>query len=65
FYDKSKWFISNIDIKKDLIFHEKEMFYQELWKRYFESITIKNRLNPKLQANFMPKRYWKYLVEMK
>lgn len=65
FYDKSKWFISDIDIKGNFDYHEKELFYQELWKRYFESIAIKDRTNLKLQANFMPKRYWKYLVEMK
>jgi len=65
FYDKTKWFMSNINIKEDIVFHEKELFYQELWKQYFDSITIKSRINPKLQSNFLPKRYWKYLIEMK
>lgn len=65
FYDTTKWFMSPIEINKDIQFHEQEPFYQELWKQYFESITIKDRINPKLQSNFMPKRYWKYLVEMK
>lgn len=65
FYDGIKWFMSPIEINKGIKFHESEAFYQELWKQYFESITIKDRLNPKLQSNFMPKRYWKYLVEMK
>lgn len=65
FYDKTKWFISDIEISGSLDFHEKELFYQELWKQYFESVTIKDRINPKLQSSFMPKRYWKYLIEMK
>lgn len=65
FYDKTRWFISNIEINEKLDFHEKELFYQELWKKYFESVTIKDRINPKLQSSFMPKRYWKYLIEMK
>lgn len=65
FYDKTKWFMSDIEINGGIEFHEKELFYQELWKQYFESITIKDRINPKLQANFMPKKYWKYLIEMK
>lgn len=65
FYDKSKWFISSIDKVENLDYDEKELFYQELWKKYFESATIKDRINPKLQASFMPKKYWKYLVEMK
>ncbi|MDD2481144.1 MAG: TIGR03915 family putative DNA repair protein [Lutispora sp.] len=65
FYDKTKWFMSDIELNADVVFHEKELFYQELWKQYFESITIKDRINPKLQSNFMPKKYWKYLIEMK
>lgn len=64
FYDKTKWFMSDIEINKGIVLHEKEIFYQELWKRYFDGITIESRLNPKLQSNHMPKRYWKYLIEM-
>ncbi|MDD3705074.1 MAG: TIGR03915 family putative DNA repair protein [Clostridiaceae bacterium] len=65
FYDKNKWFMSDISIKEDIVFHENELFYQELWKHYFDYTTIKSRINPKLQSNHMPKRYWKYLIEMK
>jgi len=65
FYNKTKWFMSDINLKEDIVFHEKELFYQELWKQYFDAITIKSRINPKLQSNFMPKKYWKYLIEMK
>ena len=65
FYDKNKWFMSDISIKEDIVFHENELFYQELWKQYFDYTTIKSRINPKLQSNHMPKRYWKYLIEMK
>lgn len=65
FYDKTKWFMSDIKIKEDIVFHEKELFYQELWKQYYDSITIKSRINPKLQSSLLPKRYWKYLIEMK
>lgn len=65
FYDKTKWFMSDISIKEDIVFHENELFYQELWKQYFDNTTIKSRINPKLQSNHMPKKYWKYLIEMK
>ena len=37
--------------------------YEELWKRYFATIAIEIRKNPKLQRSFMPYRYWKHLVE--
>ncbi|MCX7920498.1 MAG: TIGR03915 family putative DNA repair protein [Clostridia bacterium] len=42
---------------------KKETDYQHLWIQYFKSIAIKNRINPKLQKQFMPHRYWKYLIE--
>jgi probable DNA metabolism protein len=41
-----------------------EAFFQQLWKAYFKSITIKERINLKLQRQQMPRRYWKYLTEM-
>lgn len=34
-----------------------------LWKRYFQAIAIESRINPKLQKSFMPRRYWKNLIE--
>lgn len=40
-----------------------EKLFQELWKGYFKSMTIKERINPKLQRQLLPKRYWKYLTE--
>ena len=42
---------------------EDEKQFQELWKGYFKSMTIKERINPKLQRQHMPKRFWKYLTE--
>ena len=42
---------------------EDEKLYQELWKGYFKSMTIKERINLKLQRQHLPKRYWKYLTE--
>lgn len=44
-------------------FAKSEQDYQALWKQYFRSAAIKQRINPRCQKNFMPKRYWKYLVE--
>lgn len=41
--------------------HEDE--YSSLWKTYFKSTTIEERINPKLQSRLMPKRYWKHILE--
>jgi probable DNA metabolism protein len=43
--------------------HDDEENYQQMWQRYFDAMAIEGRLNPNLQRHFMPKRYWKHLVE--
>jgi len=37
--------------------------YQELWKLYFNRIAIESRRNLRLQAQFVPRRYRKNLLE--
>jgi probable DNA metabolism protein len=48
---------------KDHLLAENEVQYQRLWKRYFKAITIRERINPKLHRQHLPRRYWKYLTE--
>ena len=43
---------------------DEEQLFQQMWKEYFRSITIRERLNPRLQRQHMPKKYWKYLTEL-
>lgn len=40
-----------------------EKLFQDLWKTYFHSICIRERLNPRKHKQDMPVRYWKYLTE--
>ena len=40
-----------------------ERLFQEMWKSYFKAMTIKERINPRLQRQHMPRRYWKFLPE--
>lgn len=40
-----------------------EKLFQQLWKEYFKSIAIKERLNPRLHRQNMPVRFWKYMTE--
>ena len=66
-YNRNQWFIYNLtkEESKNLIQCQEEVFYEELWKKYFETIAINDRLNPQLQKKMMPKRYWKHLTEIK
>ncbi len=44
-------------------FAEGEIYFQHLWKEYFDSTNIKSRVNMQLHIQHVPKRYWKYLSE--
>jgi probable DNA metabolism protein len=47
------------------ILADDELLFQKLWRQYFRSICIDERLNLNLHRQKMPKKYWKYLVEKK
>ena len=38
--------------------------WEELWRTYHRSVNNETRKNPKLQRQFMPERYCKYLTEI-
>lgn len=49
-------------LKSDLLAPD-ELRLQNAWAKYFQAITIKERINPKLHRQHMPARYWQYLPE--
>ena len=42
---------------------DNEVLFGKLWKEYFDSVTINERLNPKLQRQFLPKKYQFFMNE--
>ncbi|MTI80383.1 MAG: DNA metabolism protein [Firmicutes bacterium] len=63
-YNQKEWVVSKLDSDKNFILSEEEQEYQNMWQGYFESVSIKERANPRQQRQFMPARYWKHLTEM-
>lgn len=64
-YNKNKYYIINgesITLNEIQSHSEKEV--ENLWISFFNTIPIKERLNKRCQMNFMPKKYWKYIIEM-
>jgi len=57
------FYITEFDSKETPELFEDECDFQKLWKKYFDTIAIKERTNPRCQKNFMPVRYWKNLTE--
>lgn len=66
FYDSKKIiYLTDEEIKQlNLQTDEIEEEIELLWKSFFKTISIKERINLKCQRNFMPKKYWKYIIEM-
>ena len=44
---------------------EEELIMQKLWKLFYDTIAIEERYNPRCRMNFMLKRTWDMLPEMK
>ena len=42
---------------------KEEHYYQQLWRTFHTSIANPDRENKVLQSKFIPRRYWRYLVE--
>ena len=65
-YDKEKiTYLNKEDILKlNLELSADEIFFEKLWKEFFNTISIKERNNLKCQMNFMPKKYWNNIIEM-
>lgn len=41
-----------------------EAEYRRLWRRFYDTIAIRERENPTLRRTHMPKRYWAMLTEL-
>ena len=57
--------MSDVDLEElELSVSASEELWQKLWKRFVDSIAIKERINPRLQMQMLPKRFRKYMKEM-
>lgn len=63
FSQNGEWYISPFQQINSLKDTENEAVYQTLWKQYFQTIAIEERINPRCQKRCMPVRYWKNLTE--
>jgi probable DNA metabolism protein len=64
-YNTKVWAVANVGRDIDEILEDGEDSFQNLWKQYFKNIAVQGRINPKLQMQHMPKRYWDHLTEKK
>jgi len=64
FCQAGEWYVGPFDERALPGLAEEEKEYRRLWKKYFETIAIEKRVNPRCQKRMMPVRYWKNLTEM-
>lgn len=48
---------------REELLERQELLIQSLWKHYFSSVTIKERLNPRLHRRCLPQRFWSHMTE--
>jgi len=64
FYRPYEAVIQEIDELKLPSADETEQAFRAFWRRYYHSIAIEGRFNPKCRMSHMPKRFWKHMTEM-
>lgn len=65
-YNQSNTYLKKLTPKENCLFqsYKNNDAYETLFKTFYDSVTIPERANPKLQKTFVPTRYWKHLAEM-
>jgi len=65
-YDKKKviYLTNNEVISLNLESSDSEELIEDLWKTFHKTVAIASRENRRCQQNFMPKKYWKNMLEM-
>ena len=63
-YDTREWYLTATENFTLPDCAEDEKRFQQLWKRFYDAVAIKERINPRLRRQHMPQRFWKNMVEM-
>ena len=66
YYDREKPVMVTIpDVQAEPELSDDELAIERAWQNYYRTIAIPSRKNEALRRNFMPKKYWPTLIEMK
>ena len=61
-YNGSEWIIGYAD-EPEVYLSETEKAFENLWRKYYKAVNIKERPHEKQMKGSMPMRYWKFLPE--
>ena len=60
--DGKEWFMDEVG-EAEIYLSEYERNFDNMWKKYYSSVNIKERPHEKQMKGYMPVRYWKFLPE--
>ncbi len=65
-YDKHDFYLISGDnfTLETLEYSKEEKNMNALWQQFYKTIGIQERKNDRCRLNFMPKKYWPYIIEM-
>ena len=61
-YNGLEWITGYAD-NTEICLSENEKAFENLWKKYYNAVNIKERPHEKQMKGYMPVRYWKFLPE--
>lgn len=64
-YEGVDWHLVKTDVFTPPPCSANELKMQEAWKRFYHALTIEARYHPELRRQFMPKRLWRNITEVK
>ncbi len=64
-YDGSGWCLARTDEVHLPLHAEDEQLMQKAWKGFYDAVAIPARYHPELWRHFMPKRFWKNILEVR
>lgn len=62
-YQPKRWAILPLEEFHAAAPDAREREYRALWRRFYDTVAIEGRYNPKCRMTHMPKRYWNTLTE--
>ncbi len=62
--DRHGWYCTSTEGLRVPAMSADEAAYRRMWRTFYDTIAIKERINPNLRRQHMPKKYWKHLTEM-
>jgi probable DNA metabolism protein len=61
--DGHRYLLGTLEASEEISWSADELGYQELWRTFHHHIAIPDRISRRRQRQFMPVKYWEYLVE--